>query len=188
MPRLSETKRSITEEYVLTEQQRTFARFLAEGKDVKTAGRLAGYSNSGTMWALPRNPVVMNYVKKLQRTNERKSDMSRKRVMDGFLEAIEQAKIMSEPMTQIAGWREIAKMCGYFAPEVKKLDINVTSQRVLSTLETLSDHDLLEMIEKDAEMIEGEARLLLEHQDGRGSDRPERETTAGAGEQSISTS
>ena len=164
MSKASNVQREIGGEFVFTEKKRQLAKFIAEGKDIKVATKLAGYAhNGGGIWSMTKEPEFVAYVKKLQAKNERMADMSRKRVLDGFLEAIEQAKMLAEPMTQIAGWRELAKMCGYYAPEVKTLNVNVTSQRLLTQLETLSDKDLLELIEQDAEVIEGEARELLEH-------------------------
>jgi phage terminase small subunit len=144
----------------LTEKQRLFAKHVAQGREVLHAAKMAGYHTPP--YEIAKRPDFIAFVKKLQARNERVVDMTRKKVMEGFLEAIEQAKMMAEPMTQIAGWREIAKVCGYYAPEVKILNINATSQRVLTQLETLSDSDLLEIIEKDAELIEGEVRHLMD--------------------------
>ena len=81
---------------------------------------------------------------------------ARKKVMDGMLEAIEMAKLQSEPATMVGGWREIGRMCGYYAAEKRVLDINITAKRAVDKLETLSDAELLEMIDKDSDMIEGE--------------------------------
>ena len=82
--------------------------------------------------------------------------------MDGMLEAIEMAKMQSEPGVMVAGWREIGRMCGYYAAEKKILDINITAKRAVDKLETLSDAELLEMIEEDNEAIEGEFAEVLE--------------------------
>ena len=159
----------------LTPKARVMARYVAEGHPAQIAAKLAGYNpdTGGVLYARVARPDFIEYVKYLQKQNERVSDMTRKRVMDGLLEAIEQAKLLSEPMTQVAGWREIAKMCGYYAPEVKKIDINISAQRVLTQLETLSDADLLNLIETDAETIEGEARRLSD------SDFPSDTTSTG---------
>jgi phage terminase small subunit len=140
------------------------ARYVAEGQPIQIAAKLAGYNpdSGGMIYGRAARPDFIEYVKVLQKQNERVSDMTRKRVMNGLLEAIEQAKLLSEPMTQVAGWREIAKMCGYYAPELKKIDINISTQRVMTQLETLSDADLLKMIETDADAIEGDARRLID--------------------------
>ena len=164
MSKAANIQRAISPEMGFSPKKKLLAKFIAEGKEIRTAAKLAGYTtNGGEVWRTTGNPDFVALVKKLQKKNEHMADISRKRVLDGFLEAIEQAKMLAEPMTQIAGWRELAKMCGYYAPEVKTLNVNVTSQRLLTQLETLSDKDLLELIEQDAEVIEGEARELLEH-------------------------
>jgi phage terminase small subunit len=82
--------------------------------------------------------------------------MTRKKVMDGMLEAIEMAKIQADPGVMVNGWREIGRMCGYYAAEKKVLDINITAKRTVDKMETLSDAELLEMIDRDSDMIEGE--------------------------------
>jgi phage terminase small subunit len=149
----------------LDERERQFAMFIVEGKSVRTATILAGYSHEGTNGSarkrLAENPRIVRAVNFLRKKNEKSILTSRKKVLEGFLEAIEQAKLMSEPMVQIAGWREIGKMCGYYAPEVKEINITVGAKRVIGQLEVLSDKELLELIEKDREAIEGEAMEIL---------------------------
>jgi phage terminase small subunit len=91
------------------------------------------------------------------------SQMTRKKVMDGLLEAINIAKIQADAGVMVAGWREIGKMCGYYAPEVKKIELSVTTRRVVDQLEVLSDDDLLKIVDENAQIIEGEAAEVLEH-------------------------
>jgi hypothetical protein len=52
-------------------------------------------------------------------------------------------------------------MCGYYAPEVKEINVNVGAKRVIGQLEVLSDQELMELIEKDSAVIEGEALEVL---------------------------
>jgi len=149
----------------LDERERQLALFLAEGKSMTTATALAGYGPAG-MGGRDRkkkveDPRIIKAVNFLRKKSEESILTSRKKVLEGFLEAIEQAKMLSEPMTQIAGWREIGKLCGYYAPEVKEINVNIGAKRVIGQLEVLSDQELLDIIEKDREAIEGEATLLL---------------------------
>ena len=72
--------------------------------------------------------------------------MTRKRVMEGLLEGVEMAKLMAEPSAMIAGWREIGKMCGYYEPVTKRIDLNVTGNVTMQRLERLSDAELLKLI------------------------------------------
>lgn len=147
----------------LTQKQRQFALFVSEGKSAQLAAKLAGYESPKTMpQKLIRNPAIVKAIQHLQKRYENSIVASRKQVLEGFLEAIEQAKMLADPGVQIAGWREIGRMCGYYAPEVKQVNVNVTAKRVISQLETLSDEALLELIEKDREAIEGTATEILE--------------------------
>jgi len=150
--------------HALDEREKQYAMFLSEGKSTRMASALAGYSpnqNGRTRTRLQNDPRVIKAVEFLRARSEKLILASREKVLKGFLEAIEQAKLMSEPMTQIAGWREIGKMCGYYAPEVKEININVGAKRVIGQLEVMSDRELLELIEKDSEVIEAEAVEVL---------------------------
>lgn len=67
-------------------------------------------------------------------------------MLAGLLEAVEQARAQSNPMGMIAGLREIGKMLGFYAPEVKKVDLNVAGQVELKRMNQMSDAELLAMI------------------------------------------
>jgi phage terminase small subunit len=64
---------------------------------------------------------------------------------------------MAEPASMVSAWREIGKMCGYYEPVTKKVDITVT-QNGFKRLERLSDAELLELISTPAvlEVLEEE--------------------------------
>ena len=92
---------------------------------------------------------------------EKMSEMSKKKVMDGMLYAIDQAKLLADPSAQIAGWREVAKICGYYEPQKVKLEVSVSAKRMFSQFETLSDEELLkiaetEIIDVDATVVDDE--------------------------------
>ena len=46
----------------------------------------------------------------------------------------------------VAGWREIAKMCGYYAPERKEVQVNVAGSTLLDEIACMSDAELLALI------------------------------------------
>jgi len=81
--------------------------------------------------------------------------------MDGMLEAIDMARLQGESGVMVAGWREIGRMCGYYAAEKKEISVNISAKRTIDKLETMSDAELLEMIEQDEEAIEGEFTEVL---------------------------
>lgn len=170
---------------MLNDQQKQFCLFVSEGKSAITAARLAGYKPNKTQveQRLMQNPRILAAIKHLQKRYENKIVASRAKVLEGFLEAIEQAKQMADPAVQIAGWREIGKMCGYYAPEIKEVHHTVGAKRVISQLEVMSDEDLMKVIEQDTEAIESEAQHLLTVKEAEYvEDAPESGGTAGAGE------
>ena len=59
--------------------------------------------------------------------------------------AIEIVKTQGDAGAMIAGWREIARMCGYYSPERVKVDLNVSGKRFIDRLEQMSDAELLEV-------------------------------------------
>lgn len=149
--------------HYLTEQQTIFVNAIIKGKSPAVAARMAGYVRPESQgYAIVKSPKVADAIRFLHKKHEKVSDMNRKKVMDGMLEAIEIAKLQADAGSMISGWREIGRMCGYYAPEVKKIDINITAKRVIDKLETLSDADLLQMVEESGRIIEGEATEILE--------------------------
>ncbi len=150
-------------EHTLTEQQRVFVENIIKGKGPGVAARIAGYSQPEAQGpVILRSTKVQDAIRSLYKKHEKQADMTRKKVMDGFLEAIEFAKLQADAGQMIAGWREIGRMCGYYAPEVKKIDINVTAKRVIDRMEVMTDDELLKMVEENAAIIEGEATEVLE--------------------------
>jgi hypothetical protein len=149
--------------YSLTDKQKIFVDALLRGATQTMAARAAGYTSPKVEGhRLMKTPKIREAVQYMQRSYEKANQMTRKKVMNGLLEAIEMAKIQAEPATMVSGWREIGRMCGYYAAEKTIIDINITAKRAVDKLETLSDAELLEMIEEDSETIEGQFTEVLE--------------------------
>ncbi len=132
----------------LTEKQKLFVQYWAQGDSLTSAGMRAGYSEGGMkiVYRMAKMPNVLALKSQYELKWEEANQMSRKRVMDGMLESIEMAKLMAEPASMIAGWREIGKICGYYAPIEHKVKVDVSGSIVLDKLNTLSDAELLKII------------------------------------------
>lgn len=138
----------------LTEKQKAFVRFWAEGDSIKSASLRAGYNDSGAIaYRMVKMPNILKLKAQFEAKYEAESQMTRKRVMDGFLESIDMAKLMSEPASMISGWREIAKMCGYMAPVEHKVKIDVTGNIILDRMNSMSDAELLKVISSGAQQV-----------------------------------
>ena len=132
---------------LLTDKQKLFVKFWAEGESITTACTRAGFSDHKLAYRLARMPNVLALKAKYEAKYEAENQMTRKRVMDGFLEAIDMAKLMAEPASMISGWREIGKLCGYFAPVEHKVKVDVTGNIVLDRMNSMSDAERAELME-----------------------------------------
>lgn len=149
---------------VVTDNQREFARaYVRNGGNATAAARHAGYSQPGVVGAqLKKNAKVAAEIARERAEYERSTMMTKKKVMDGFLEAIEMGKIKSDAIAMVSGWREIARMCGYFEPTKHKIEVSVNGQVVIQKLQALDDAQLLALIDEnsDPDAIEGDFTVL----------------------------
>lgn len=75
-------------------------------------------------------------------------------VIEGILDGIGVARMMSDGGNMIRGWVEISKILGLAVPEVKTINLNIGQQRVRSKLESLSDAELMEIMEGEAKLMD----------------------------------
>lgn len=133
----------------LTPQQREFAMLVAKGESVNSAAARV-YANATMGYEAMKVPAVQKAIAVEKAKFEAAAEMDRKQVMEGLKDAIDMAKLMSEPSSMIQGWKVIAQMCGYMAPVETKLKIDVTGNITMQRLTQLTDAELLEMIERGA--------------------------------------
>lgn len=147
-----------------TEKQRLFVKFWAEGNPILLAARMAGYSDNGTLaYRLVKRPNILAIYEYEKKKYEEASQMTRKQVMDGLLEGVQMGKYKEDPMAVISGWREIGKMCGYYEPVRKKLDITVNGNIMVDRMNRMSDEELFRLIQ---EGVQEAAPALLDESEG----------------------
>lgn len=143
----------------LTDKQKKYVEYhVTHGLSPKAAARMAGYPESrSNPYSLEKSANVAKAVRVAQEQSEKASMMTKKKVMDGFIESIEMAKVKGDPFVMIAGWREVAKMCGYYEPIKHKIEIDARGQVIVQKLQTLSDAQLLSLAHGESEhIIDGE--------------------------------
>lgn len=129
----------------LTDKQKLFVKFWAQGESITSASHRAGYGDGAAYaYRMVKMPNVLKLYQEEKDAYEASVGMTRKRVMEGLLEGVEMAKLMAEPASMISGWREIGKMCGYYEPVKVKLEGGLGN--ALARLEQLSDEELYRLV------------------------------------------
>lgn len=148
----------------LTQKQKLFIKYWAEGMAIQPAAAKAGYSSPSMVYRLVRMPNVLKLYNEEKRLYEEACQMSRKKVMDGLMEAIDMARTMAEPATMVSGWREIGKMCGYYEPIQKRVEVSISGNIIHERLNRLSDEQLLKLIQSGAQEPDARHLEVLEQQ------------------------
>lgn len=138
----------------LTEKAKLFVKEWASGETIRSAAARAGYNDGGsTGYLLSRTPSVIAMYEKEKALYEASCQMTRKKVMDGFLEAADMARTLGDPVALTGAWREVGKMCGYYEPVKRSIEVNLSGNVTMKKLESASDAELLKLIKGEVEDV-----------------------------------
>lgn len=133
----------------LTARQLAFVEEYSLGYSATEAARRAGYGARGsgvTATRLLRNANVLAEINLRRAANAERFAVSREAVITELLNAITFAKEQKNPAAMISGWREIAKLCGYYQPTKHEVRLTDGKPPMLRNLETMSDEELIAIV------------------------------------------
>ena len=110
------------------------------------AAQLAGVASPQDVL---RRADVVTARTKLREAVRARAAITKDDVVHGIKDAIDQAVLITDPMAQIAGWREIAKMLGYDAPREVRVTISHDLSMRRRQIAQLPDDALVEMLGAD---------------------------------------
>lgn len=150
----------------LTPMQWDFVRQMADKRNSQTiSARNAGYSNpKAAAFNLMRNPKITKQIAIARAEYAESAHMDRKRIVEGFLEAVDIARMKADPTAMVQGWREIGRMCGFYEPQRTKIDVSVNGQVMVQQLQAMSDEQLIAILEEEranSQAIEGNFDHLI---------------------------
>ena len=93
------------------------------------------------------------------RRSQLAANMNRKTVLNGMLKAIEIAEDARQPSSMITGWKEVARMCGYYEPERREILLSVDSKQLMEQIQSLPKAKLLELW-RENESVDGEFEVV----------------------------
>lgn len=144
----------------LTERQRRFVMNYVDYQMTQTAAAAtAGFSEPTAAGALlVRMPHVAKAVRIRRAEYAAASQITRRCVIDGMLEAVDLAKSRGEALPMIAGWKEIAKLCGHYPDERKTVHHTLDTTNLSHRLGSMTDAELLALAqdpERGGEVLDG---------------------------------
>lgn len=134
-----------TNEGRLSDTERNFVYHLEVlGLSTKRAADICGVSSP---YDLMKQPRIVEALGALRESTRQRVNITKDDVLNGIQSAVQDAKLICDPMAQIAGWREISKMLGYDAPKqvVYTLTGPLAEQR--RELEQLPDAALAQLVD-----------------------------------------
>jgi len=89
------------------------------------------------------------------------SNMSRKTVMRGLLEAIDMAKDQRQPAGMISGWKEIGRMCGFYEPERREVVLSMDSTKLVEEMKGLTKERLM-LLANEQDALDAEFEVVTD--------------------------
>ena len=136
LPKLTPRQRLFVDEYVLCNNASEAAR--RAGYSEKTAGAIATENL--------QKPAIRQAIEALRSDNAARLDLTRQDVLAGILEAIEMARVMADPAAMLAGYRDLARMCGFNEPEVQRVEASPAASAVVARFVAMTDDELAALV------------------------------------------
>lgn len=152
----------------LTKKQKGYAENVTKGIGKDRSAIMAG----ATVNAVPSfeaSEKVQTEIARIRQEVITNTGLTREEIAAMFMEAAGFARIMGDPMALIAAARELGKMLGHYAPEVKKTLHGIDAKELRKALKDMNDDDLYKLAH--AKVINGEATRVPELPSGEGSER-----------------
>lgn len=130
----------------LTARQERFVEHYALCGNATEAARLAGYSARTARQIATENlskPAVVAAIGRRQAGFAQELRITKDEVITGILGAIELAREQQDAGAMIGGLTQIAKLCGFYAPEIRRLELTADGARLQDKFRAMSDEELL---------------------------------------------
>lgn len=136
LPKLTPRQRLFVDEYVLCNNASEAAR--RAGYSERTAGAIATENL--------QKPAIRQAIAALRSDNAARLDLTRQDVLAGILEAIEMARVMADPAAMLAGYRDLARMCGFNEPEVHRVEASPSASAAMARFVAMTDEELAALV------------------------------------------
>jgi hypothetical protein len=129
-----------------SEKQKRYAQARGRGLSRDQSAIMAGVDNSrksGNLNELEHSKGVQTELARIRAETAKNTQITKEDVAEMLVEAANMAREMADPQGLVAAARELGKLLGYYAPEVKKITHNLDKEQLLRVMEEMSDEELL---------------------------------------------
>ena len=133
----------------LTPRQSKFVEQYALCGNAAEAARKAGYSAKTARVIGPENlskPAVKAALAARQRAYQAELALTKDEVIAGLLGAIEMGRAQQDPAVMIQGYVQLARLCGFYEPEVMRLELPGDVAQLKNKYAAMSDDQLMAVI------------------------------------------
>lgn len=144
-----------------SKQQKAYVEARARGLSRDQSALTAGYAPGGSepnVSRIENSLTVQEQLAAVRAEVAKNTGITKEEVVGLLMHAADMAKLMSDPTGLVAAARELGKMLGFYAPEVKKVTHGLDKGSLRALLEEMSDEDLARIA--NAKAIEGEVKRL----------------------------
>lgn len=139
----------MTEVVKLTPRQTRFVDEFVLCGNASEAARRAGYSEKTAGAIATENlqkPAILEAIGAARARTAAEFEVTRQGVITGILEAIEMARLASDPSAMLTGYRDLARMCGFNEPKVHRVSVNPAGSAMLAKIAAMPDEELVALV------------------------------------------
>ena len=137
----------------LTSRQLAFVDAYSIDGNAARAARSAGYAaGSAKVVAcrLTKDNRITAEIAKRRAANAERLEITREDVISGIVAAISMARAQSNPGAMISGCVQLAKLCGFYEPEVRNVVLSADAEKLKARFVAMSDEELLHLIQPES--------------------------------------
>lgn len=157
----------------MNRRQKKYVENRARGMSRERSAILAGYpADQEAGKQVESMPSVQEELAKIRAEMANAAGVTREDIVKMLLDAASIAKLQADATSLVGAARELGKMLGFYAPEVKKTLHGVDKNDLKKALREMRDEDLYQLAYGGA-TVEGEAKRIEEKPDANVEEVPE---------------
>lgn len=144
----------------INEPQKKYVQARAKGLTKKQSALMAGYTpDSDDGVGVEDSPTVQAALAEIRAETAANVKITKEDVVQMLMDAVDMAKLLGDPTAVVSAARELGKMLGFYAPEVKKITHGLDRKSIIAIMDAMNDEELMRL--SNARTIEAEPAKLI---------------------------